>query len=168
MKKFVLLTVAFTAFVMVGFAQKYMVVDSQKIFQSLPDYKAAIAEIDTLSARYQRNIDAAYQQVEQMYNEYQSQKASMSESTRESRQDVIIDNEKKINKYQEETFGQNGTLMQKRIEIIKPIQDRVFGIVNKYAEANGFDLVIDIASNPTILYYTPSADKTEQIINQLK
>ena len=38
----------------------------------------------------------------------------------------------------------------------------------KNAKANGFDLVLDIASNPTILYYTPSADRTEQIINQLK
>lgn len=149
-------------------AQNYMVVNSQKIFQSMKEYNTAIEELNTLSEQYQQKVDEAYAQIEEMYNAYQQERAGMSATVRQTREDAIITNEKKVAEYQEQIFGTGGTLMQTRIERLKPIQDKVFEAIEKYAKANGFDLVLDIASNPTILYYTPSADRTEQIINQLK
>ena len=149
-------------------AQNYMVVNSQKIFQSMKEYNTAIEELNALSEQYQQKVDEAYAQIEEMYNAYQQERAGMSATVRQTREDAIITNEKKVAEYQEQIFGTGGTLMQTRIERLKPIQDKVFEAIEKYAKANGFDLVLDIASNPTILYYTPSADRTEQIINQLK
>ncbi|MBO5902616.1 MAG: OmpH family outer membrane protein [Tidjanibacter sp.] len=149
-------------------AQNYMVVNSQKIFQSMKEYNNTIEELNALSEQYQQKVDEAYAQIEEMYNAYQQERANMSAAVRQTREDAIISNEKKVAEYQEQVFGTGGTLMQTRIEKLKPIQDKVFEAIEKYAKANGFDLVLDIASNPTILYYTPSADRTEQIINQLK
>ena len=149
-------------------AQNYMVVNSQKIFQSMKEYNTAIEELNALSEQYQQKVDEAYAQIEEMYNAYQQERANMSAAVRQTREDAIISNEKKVAEYQEQVFGTGGTLMQTRIKKLKPIQDKVFEAIEKYAKANGFDLVLDIASNPTILYYTPSADRTEQIINQLK
>ena len=89
-------------------------------------------------------------------------------TSRQAREDAIIAREKEVNKYQEQIFGQQGDLMKKRVELIKPIQDKVFGIINKYAQDNGYGLVLDIAASPMVLYYAPSADKTEDIIKLTK
>ncbi len=168
MKKGVTLIISLLASIAFASAQNYMVVNSQKVFQSLPEYTQAMEELDELSEQYQQRIDEAYAQIEEMYNSYQREKERLSASVRQTREDAIIDNEKKVAEYQEEVFGSGGTLMQTRIERLKPIQDKVFEVIENYAEQNGFDLVLDIAANPTILYYKPSADRTEQIINQLK
>ena len=165
MKRFFILLAALVASITIASAQNYMVVNSQKIFQSMKEYNTAIEELNALSEQYQQKVDEAYAQIEEMYNAYQQERAGMSAAVRQTREDAIITNEKKVAEYQEQIFG---TLMQTRIERLKPIQDKVFEAIEKYAKANGFDLVLDIASNPTILYYTPSADRTEQIINQLK
>lgn len=167
MKRIIVLFASLLATITVASAQNYMVVNSQKIFESLDDYKSAMTELTELTEQYQQRVDEAYAQIEEMYNAYQQQKATMSATVRQTREDAIISNEKKVAEYQEQIFGSGGTLMQQRIERLKPIQDKVFEVIENYAQANGFDLVLDIASNPTILYYKPSADRTEQIINQL-
>ena len=64
--------------------------------------------------------------------------------------------------------GTDGTLMQKRIELIQPIQKSVFDAIKEYAEANGYDMVIDVAQNATMLYYSPKADHTQAIVDLLK
>ncbi len=149
-------------------AQRYMVVNSEKVFKSLSDYNGAITELDRLAAQYQNNVDNAYRQVEQMYNDYQNEKSTLSAAARQAREDAIIASEKKIADYQQEVFGQDGTLMRTRVEKLRPIQDRVFGVINRYAEGNGYTLVLDVAASPSILYYAPSEDKTDDIIKLLK
>lgn len=168
MKRFMILSAMLTMLFGAAAAQGQMVVDSEKIFKSVAQYNQAVEQLDTLAKQYQDNIDTAYKRVEQMYNNYQAQKASMSASARQAQEDKIINSEKEIAKYQEEIFGQEGTLVKKRVEMIKPIQDRVFKIIEEYAAQNGFTLVIDIATNPTIIYYAPAINKTENIIALLK
>ena len=77
---------------------------------------------------------------------------SLSASSRQARQNLILTREEEASKFQEEIFGQDGTLMKKRIELIQPIQKRVFDAIANYAAQNGYELVLDAASNPTLLY----------------
>ena len=83
-------------------------------------------------------------------------------------QEEIIKREKDIKKYQQEVFGPEGDLIKKRLELIKPIQERVFAAINQYAETNQITMVIDRANNQTLLYYAPALDKTNAIITLLK
>ena len=71
-------------------------------------------------------------------------------------------------KFQESIFGTDGTLMKKRIELIQPIQQRVFKAIEEYSQAKGYELVLDVAQNAEVLYYSPKADHTQAIIDQLK
>jgi outer membrane protein len=58
--------------------------------------------------------------------------------------------------------------MKKRMELIQPIQQQVFATLESFAKANGYDLIIDIAANPTVLYYSAKVDFTDKIIEALK
>lgn len=151
-----------------GYAQKHMVVNTEKIFKALPKYTEAIESLDKQAKDYQGIVDAKYSVIERMYNDYQAQKNYLTVSARQGREEAITAAEQEAEKYQESIFGTEGELMKKRIERIKPIQDEVFGAINAYAEKNGYTLVLDITSNPTVLYYAPSVDKTEEIIKIVK
>ena len=89
-------------------------------------------------------------------------------TNRNAREEEIIKREKDIKKYQQEVFGPEGDLIKKRLELIKPIQERVFAAINQYAETNQITMVIDRANNQTLLYYAPALDKTNAIITLLK
>ena len=99
---------------------------------------------------------------------YMAQKASLSASARQAREALILAREKEAQQFQESLFGQEGVLMQKRLELIQPIQKRVFAAIEAYAGQAGADLVLDSSNNPTLLYNNPSVERTQQVIEALK
>lgn len=149
-------------------AQNYMVVDSEKIFKSIASYNSALEQIDNLAEQYQTKVDAKFQEVETLYNSYIQQRASLSEASRQQREQQILQLEQQATEYQESIFGTEGELMKKRMELIQPIQKRVFDTIEQFSTQYGYDLVIDISANPTVLYYSSKVDFTQKIINALK
>ena len=149
-------------------AQKYIVVDSEKIFRSMADYNTAMTTLDNLAKEYQTKVDATYAEVESLYNAYIAQKASLSTAQRTTKEQEILAKEKAAANYQESVFGNDGVMMKKRIELIQPIQKRVFTAIDSYAKAGGYDMVLDKAANATMLYCSEGVDHTEKIIELLK
>lgn len=149
-------------------AQNYIVINSEKVFKSIDAYNQAITQLDNLAKDYQKQVDDKFAAIENQYNNYMAQKASLPEATRQSRESDILAQEKSAQEFQESIFGQDGTLMKKRVELIEPIQKKVFASVEAYAKQIGADLVLDSANNPTLLYSNPKVEQTQQVINLLK
>ncbi len=168
MKKLAVLFVAIFASMASLSAQNYMVVDSEKIFKSIAAYNSALTELESLAERYQASVDAKFSEIETIYNTYVAQRNSLNAAQRTSYESEILKMEEAANEYQESIFSTEGSLMQRRIELISPIQSRVFETIEAYAKLNGFDLVLDLASNATILYKSAAVDRTEAVINMLK
>ncbi len=145
-------------------AQNCIVVDSEKIFKSIDAYNEAITELDRLAEEYQKLVDAKFEAVEQLYQTYVAQRASLSASSRQTREEAILSQERAAQQYQEGIFGKEGTLMKRRKELIEPIQKRVFAAIESYAAQTGADAVIDSSNNPTLLYTAPRVERTQQII----
>ena len=149
-------------------AQNYIIVNSEKVFKSIDAYNTALSTLDKLAEQYQDLVDAKFAEVETLYNNYMNQKASLTAATRQARENDILAKEKAAQEYQETLFGNDGTLMKKRIEMIEPIQKQVFSAIEAYAKQVGADVVLDSSNNPTLLYSNPSVDRTQQVIDVLK
>lgn len=149
-------------------AQNYIIVNSEKVFKSIDAYNTALSTLDKLAEQYQDMVDAKFAEVETLYNNYMNQKASLTTATRQTRENDILAKEKAAQEYQETLFGNDGTLMKKRVEMIEPIQKKVFSAIEAYAKQVGADVVLDSANNPTLLYSNPSVDRTQQVIDVLK
>ncbi len=168
MKRLILTLIAMVATVATLSAQNYIVVNSEKIFKSIEAYNTAIANLDKLAESYQAQVDAKFKEVETLYNNYMAQKAAISATNRTTIENQILTKEQEATKFQESIFGTDGTLMKKRIELIQPIQQRVFKAIEEYAQTNGYEMVLDVAQNAEILYYSPKADHTQAIIERVK
>ncbi len=168
MKKMILMLAMTIGLATVASAQNYAVVDSEKIFKSIEAYNTAITELDNLAEQYQKQVDEKFEAVETLYNTYMERKASLSEASQKANEENILKKEKEASEYQESLFGSEGELMKKRLEMIQPIQKKVFETIEQYAQQKGYDMIIDIAQNATMLYYSPKADKTEEIIKLVK
>lgn len=167
MKRLILalaLMLSFTA----ASAQNYAVVNSEKIFKSIAAYNEAITQLDQMAEQYQEQVDAKFEEVERLYNTYMQRKSSLSESLQQANEENILKMEREATEYQESIFSTDGELMKKRLELIQPIQKKVFDAIEEYAQSKGYDMIIDIAQNATMLYYSPKVDHTEGVIALLK
>ena len=166
--KRLILTLALVLGAAIASAQNYAVVNSEKIFKSIDQYNQAITQLDQMANDYQKQVDAKFEEVEKIYNAYMARRAQLSQASQQANEENILKLEQEAQKYQEAIFGTDGELMKKRLELIQPIQKKVFDTIKKYAEQKGYDMIIDISQNATMLYYSSKADKTTELIAILK
>ena len=163
-----ILTLVAAVMAYVACAQNYIVVNSEKVFKSIEAYNTAIRELDRLAESYQGEVDTKFREVETLYNNYMPRKSTMSVANQNAIENQILTLEREATKFQESIFGTNGELMKKRIELIQPIQQRVFKAIEEYSNEKGYELVLDVAQNANVLFYSPKADHTQAIIDRMK
>lgn len=148
-------------------AQKVAVVDINLILESLDDYKSAQTEVDKIAARWRQEIEQEFDKVKGMYNKYQAEQVLMSEEMRQQQEQEILTKEKDIREMQKAKFGPEGELFKKRQELIRPVQDKVYGLIESYANERGYDFIFDKSSSSGIIFANPQFDKTEDLIQRL-
>ena len=168
MKRLILTLALMLGFAVAAQAQSYAVVNSEKIFKSIAKYNEAIAELDNLANTYQKQVDAKFEEVERLYNAYMARRSQLSAASQAANEENILKLEQEATEFQESIFGTDGELMKKRLELIQPIQKKVFDTIDSYAKQKGYDMIIDVSQNATMLYYSSKADKTNEIIALLK
>lgn len=148
-------------------AQRFAYVDSKYILESMPAYAEAQAELDELSAQWQKTIEAKYAEIEKLYKAYQAESILLTDEMKRKREEEIVQKEKEARDYQKEKFGVEGEMFKRRQELIKPLQDRIYDAIKELADDRSYAAIFDKANNATILYSDPKYDKSETILKNL-
>ena len=145
-------------------AQRIAIVDITRVLQEMPDYKAAQTELDNIAADWRQQIALEYDQIKAMYNKYQAEQVLLSEDARKKKEDEIMEREKQVRDQQKEKFGPEGALFRKRQDLVQPIQERVYGAIQTYADDRGFDFIFDKGGSSGLIFSNAEYDKTDDII----
>jgi outer membrane protein len=166
MKRILLLLCIFT-FAATSWAQKFAYVDSQFILEHIPEYTQAQEQLENLSYEWQEEIEAAYQNIDQLYRAYQTDKVLLTDKMRQAREDDIIQKEKEVKELQQQRFGTDGDLYKKQEELIRPIQNQIFNAIQEYAKEGRYGVIFDKSSDLLMLYADENLDKSEKILDRL-
>lgn len=150
-----------------GFAQKFAFVDTEYILGRIPAYKAATEQIDKISQDYQNEIEGMIGEVEKLYRKFQNERVLLTEEQKLKREEEIVEKENSIKELQRKYFGPEGTLFQKRQELVKPIQDEVYKAVKEVAVEGAYAVIFDTASGAGILYENPRYNISDQILQKM-
>jgi outer membrane protein len=167
MKKFALLFLMLTSFVVATFAQRYAIIDTRYILSKMPEYKNAQDKLDAFSVQWQQEIDQKQVVLDQLYRNFEAEKLMLSDELIKKREDEIFNKEKELRDLQKKRFGFEGDLFKRRQELVKPIQDKVYNAVQKLAVAKQYDLVLDKSEGITIIFADPKLDRSDDVLKEL-
>ena len=167
MKRILSILTGIALFTGLATAQKYAFVDTEYILNNIPSYKAAQEQLDKTSEEWQKEVESQYAEIEQMYKDYQAEKVLLTDDMRRKHEDEIINKEKAVKDLQKKYFGQDGALFKKRQELVKPIQDDIYEAVKDIATENGYAVIFDSSSGPTMLYFNPRYDVSDEVLQKL-
>jgi len=167
MKRIALVIAILTMMGSVSFAQKLAYVDSDYIMKHIPEYKSAQTQLDNLSQQWQAEVDKQYEEIEKMYQAYQSEQAQLNPDLRRRREDEIVNKEKVVKDFQRGKFGMDGELFKQRENLMKPIQTRVEKAIQAIAAEQQLDFILDKRSEVSFLYANPKLDKSDEVIIKL-
>lgn len=148
-------------------AQKYALVDMQYILKNVPSYETANEQLNIVSKKWQKEVEAKLQEVQTMYKNYQTELVFLSEEMKVQREEEIVAKEKEANELKRKYFGQDGELFKKRESLMKPIQDEIYTAIQDIAQTKGYDMVIDRSSDMSLIYSAPKLDISDQVLEKL-
>ena len=143
-------------------------VDSDTIMDNYPDVQDARQKLDALIQEWQTELRKLESDLKLKQDDYDKRKLIMTEQTSTEAKADITKLEKEIADYRDKKFGANGELFQKQNELMKPLQNKVFTIIQQVATEEALDFVFDRSGDILFLYAKPEYDVTSKVIERLK
>ena len=167
MKKFLFLII-FSCMAAAGsYAQKYALIDMEYVLKNIPAYERANEQLNQQSKRWQGEIDELRLEAEQLYKQYQSESAFLSDEQRAEREEAILAAEKAASELKRTYFGPQGELYKKRESLMAPIQEEIYNAVKDICELKKYTMVIDRSSAVSLIYSSPSIDISSEVLTKL-
>lgn len=167
MKKSILCLALFLGFSMSVFSQKIVLIDTEYILKNVPAYTKATSQLDQSSKKWQTEVEAASNEAKQMYNSYQAKSTKLTTAQKNLQENAIVEKEKKAADLKRKYFGPQGELAKLRESLIKPIQDQIYNAVKSISERYGYSVVLDRATDSSIIYATPKIDISDDVLSKM-
>ncbi len=167
MKKFLLVCLITLSTALTANAQKYALLDMEYVLKNIPAYERANEQLNQVSKKWQAEVEALNTEASTMYKNYQNEMVFLSQEQKKARQEAIMKKEKDASDLKRKYFGPEGELFKKRESLMSPIQEEIYTAVKEIAELRGYSLVLDRSSNTGVIYGSPKADISNEVLQKL-
>lgn len=148
-------------------AQKFALMDMEYVLKHIPAYERANEQLNQVSKKWQAEVEALNTEASTMYKNYQNEVVFLSKEQKKAKQDQIMQKEKAAADLKKKYFGPEGELFKKRESLMTPIQDEIYAAVKEISELRGYSLVLDRASDTSIIFGSPRIDISTEILQKL-
>jgi outer membrane protein len=102
------------------------------------------------------------------FDEYDKRKLILTEQVRADQERELRELDQKVSEYRNKKFGQNGELFQKQNEVMKPIQNKMFQVLEDIAREDGYDYILDKSGEVLLLYANDKRDLTQKVLTRMQ
>jgi len=148
-------------------AQKYAYIDSDYILQNVPEYKDAKDKLDKLAERWTKEIEDRYEILKKKKEAFAREEVLLPAEEKKKRAEEIEKLQSESMEMQKLRFGVSGDYFQKRQELIKPIQDKVFEAMQKVASKKNYSFIFDKANQSNLVYADSKFDLSDDVIKEM-
>ena len=143
-------------------------INSEAIMQALPEAIDAQKSLDVLVAQWEGELQKMQADWKRKFDEYDKRKLILTEQVRADQERELRDLDQKVSEYRNRKFGQNGELFQKQNEVMKPIQNKMFQVLEDIAREEGYDYILDKSGEVLLLYASEKRDLTQKVLTRMQ
>ena len=124
-------------------------------------------QLNQISQRWQKEVEAKAAEAQTMYKNYQSDMVFLTDEQKTKKEEAIVAKEKEASELRYKYFGPEGELYKKRQSLMQPIQDEVYNAVKKVSEERGYQCIFDRASSANIIFASPRIDVSNEVLAKM-
>jgi outer membrane protein len=150
-------------------ALKVGYVDSQKIFEGLPEAQEAKKKLDETAKAWQDEMEKMGKDLQAQYEDYQAKQATMTDAAKKQKEQDLMKLQNQIAEYRQTKFGQGGDLAKEQKKALEPIQNKVLKAIGEIAREDKLNFMFDkLQDVSVILYAEEKFDYTFKVLDKLK
>lgn len=143
-------------------------IDMEYILESVPEYKEASTQLEGKVQRWKKDIEKKQKDIDQMKLNLANERVLLTKELIDEREEEIKIKEDEMLQYQQDRFGPNGDLMIQRRQLVQPIQDQVFNIVQEVAENKKYDFIFDKSADVVMLFAAKRNDISDLVLRSIE
>ncbi len=143
-------------------------INSEQIMQTLPEAQDAQKSLDAMVAQWEGELQKMQADWKKKFDEYDKKKLILTDQARADAEKELRDLEQSITDYRNRKFGQNGELFQKQNEVMKPVQNKMFKVLEDLAKEDGYDYIFDKSGEILLLYANDKNDLTTEVLRRMQ
>ena len=165
MKKIILCAIcAICGFTAANAQAKFGHVNTQEIIQAMPEYTAAKADIDKLTAQYEADLKSMQDELQKKADAFDKEQATLPENIKQRRQTELQEMYQKI----QQSYQDNQQALQKASsEKMQAITTKVLDAIKAVGQAGGFVIINEMNAGIPYISTTLSTDVTAQVKTKL-
>ena len=163
----VVLLLACVPFIAVG-QTKIAHINSESIMQALPEAIDAQKTLDALVTQWEAELQKMQADWKKKFDDFDKKKLILTDQVRTDQEKELRDLDQTIADFRNKKFGQNGELFQKQNEVMKPIQNKLFKILEEIAKEDSYDYIFDKSGEILLLYSNDKLDLTQKVISRMQ
>lgn len=142
-------------------------IDMEYILESVPEYLEASTQLAGKVQRWKQDVDKKQKEIDLMSLNLSNERVLLTKELIDEREEEIKIKEDEMLQYQQDRFGPNGDLMIQRRQLVQPIQDQVFNIVQEIAEAKKYDFIFDKSADIVMLFAAKRNDISDLVLRSI-
>jgi outer membrane protein len=143
-------------------------INSEAIMQTLPEAVDAQKTLDQLVSQWEGELQKMQAEWKRKFDDYDKRKLILTDQARADAERELRELDQSIADYRNKKFGQNGELFQKQNDVMKPIQNKIFKVLEEIAKDEGYDYVFDKSGEILLLYANEKNDLTQKVISRMQ
>jgi outer membrane protein len=143
-------------------------INSESIMQTLPEAIDAQKTLDALVSQWEAELQKMQADWKKKFDDFDKKKLILTDQVRADQEKELRDLDQSISDFRNKKFGQNGELFQKQNEAMKPIQNKLFKILEEIAKEDGYDYIFDKSGEILLLYSNDKLDLTQKVISRMQ
>ena len=155
---------------LMSFAQKGVrlaYIDMDEILENVEEYSTASLLLEKNVATWKEDIAIKKMELKGREEQLQAEKVLLTPELIEDRQNELSLFRSEIIALQTKYFGSQGSYIQQKNKLLKPIQDQVLNIVRQIAQERKYDFVFDRSSDLVMLYSAKNYDISALVLQRL-
>jgi outer membrane protein len=142
---------------------KVGVIQAQSALVSTKDGQKAVADLETRLAPRKKDLEKKQSEIRELQDKLQRGGNAMAEAAKNDLMRTIDTKTKSFNRDMEDAQAE---AEQEQRKLLDELSGKMMQTIDKYAQANGFSLILDVSNpNTPVLYASNTVDITKEIID---
>lgn len=141
---------------------------SETVMQQLAEAQDAQKALDQQVNQWESELQKMQEEWKRKFEEYDKKKLILTEQVRAEQERQLRELDQSIVDFRNRKFGQNGELFQKQNEVMKPVQNKLFQVLEDLAKDEGYDYIFDKSGDILLMYANPKNDLTDKVLKRMQ
>jgi outer membrane protein len=168
MKRMAFVLLVLVAASLAGAQSKIGYINSETIMQALPEAIDAQKSLDALVAGWEAELQRMQGEWKRKFDEFDKRKLILTDQVRADQERQLRELDASITDFRNRKFGQNGELFLKQNDVMKPVQNKLFKVLEDLAKEDGYDYIVDRSGQVLLLYANEKLDLTQKVLQRMQ